>query len=63
MYENYLYWVWYKYDKNFSLPEAAGMVGHPWMHPDLGKQKGVKKFTGELPPYIDVKQLMEDLYK
>ena len=62
MYDSYLRQIWYKTPVYFDL-EAETIYGVPYMHPNSALQKGVKKFVGELPSYINTDQLIRELYE
>lgn len=62
MYDNYLKQVWNKTPTHYNIPPGK-VIGAPYMHPNMALQKGIKKFTGTLPPYINVDQLLKELYE
>jgi len=60
MYDDYLKEVWYNFPNDFRL-DSEKIFGSPRMHPNQAMQKGIKKFAGKLPDYINTQQLMKDL--
>ena len=62
IYDDYLKEVWYNFSSDYNL-DSEEVFGAPRMHPNQAMQKGIKKFVGELPSYINIQQLMRELYK
>lgn len=57
-YPNFMDQIYNKFDPN---KVSGNSWGFPHMHPNKSVGKGVKRFNGKLPEYIDVDRMMEML--
>lgn len=59
LYGKWIEEVWDKFGEIESNLSADNVFGYPNMHP--GIDKGLKKYVGEYPDYLNLTQLLEDL--
>lgn len=60
-----IYWqnIWQKFNPDNPAINTKILYGYPKMHPNSALKMGIKKFTGELPSYINYQELTKDLNK